>query len=275
MGLTYKEISLRDVAKERNIRIDQELYIAQEKFNEFIAQFDKVKPLGSFLIALRNGVDYKASFYSQSSNTGILYLSVNQISSGFGHYLNLTDAKFLEIDLKDLEVVVSLGDVVLTRSGTPGIAWAATEDVLSQWDAVVPSGYTHLLTVDTSEMNPQFLATYLNSPPVRMLTKAAASGKDQPNLAQDYIKAIPVPIIPEENQLAIVEKIDHIYEKASQARRLAEGLRLYGDWQVISYLMGENTQNENLPAIPDNLPATKSMEKYETEWMLPARRESD
>lgn len=275
MGLTYRKLGFREVAHERNIRLDQEIYIAHEQFSDFIIGFKEVKPLAAYLKDIRNGVNYKADLYSQTANTGVLYLSVNQIASGLGRYLDLRDAKYLKIDLEDLELVLEPGDIVITRSGTPGIAWSADPDVLEKWDAVVPSGYTQRLQIETEHLIPEFLVAYLNSPPVRMLTKAAACGKDQPNLSQDYVTSIPIPTLTKDKQLATVKAVQRYQQSAKRFVELASRLRSYSEWEVVAALKGEHLPAIDIPELSETTTEVDFGSSFGYEVRLPARRQSD
>jgi hypothetical protein len=276
MGLTYLDVSLRRVGQESNNRLDQEFYFAQQLFEEFISTFEKTELLGVCVSEVRNGLDISKDLYSYGVNTGVLYLSVNQIAGGIGNKIRLDDATFLDIDPDRAQVVVSAGDVVVTRSGTPGVAWFASEDFVEGWDAIIPSGYTQRLKVKEDIIAPEFLAMYLNMPPVRMLTRAYACGKDQFNLSQQYLKNVPVPLLSEERQNALVDQTSRFQERLEAVHQVMNSLLVLRDIKGME-LLQEKSMIDDL-GFSDSL-RSLSVPDYEHEhlnnWELPKRRQSD
>lgn len=274
MGVTVTELDLKTAGAELTSRIDQELYLAKARFKQFIKDFGETKPLGTLIHDIRNGVDVKQQFYSDETNTGILYLSVNQIVGGHGKAIDLSDATYLDLNPEEIELKVEPRDVVITRSGTPGMAWMATEEFLTKWDAVVPSGYTQRIKVNENLVKPEFLAAYLNMPPVRMLTRAFACGKDQPNIGQEYVKSVPVPDIPDNEQLEFVKIQDDLYKKVEEAQRLATYLLDLRAHAGVEFLRGRDLDI----ALPKKLWEHSDISKVsevDDRWRLPRRRESD
>lgn len=275
MGLTHTEMDLATVGVELNNRLDQELYLARARFQEYAQVFEASTLLGNLIDEIRNGENISKDHYSHEMNTGVLYLSVNQIVGGLGKTLRLDDATYLDLDPDDLDVVVSPGDVVLTRSGTPGVAWTATEEFLQQWDALVPSGYTMVLKVREEEIEPDFLAAYLNSPPVRMLTKAAACGKDQANISQEYVKAIPVPVLTAKERTEFVANIDKFHAEIQKAQSLVRHLLNQRDHYAVDFLEGERQTGFDFPEIQWSPSAISETGQDLENWRLPKRRQSD
>lgn len=107
---------------------------------------------------------------------------------------------------------VSADEVLITRSGTPGIAWApclqATPDV-----PLLPSGFVIRVSCLGSRITPAYLCAILNHPLWRVSTSAAAAGKRQRNLSQEHLAQTFVPRVPDSAQ----ELIGSAYQAAMVA----------------------------------------------------------
>ena len=272
MGLTWNLIDMEKIGREQNFRLDHMRYIGEEKFSEFISQFDEVKPFGVYISDISNGQDVSKDCYSDA-DTGILYLSVNQISSGIFGKLNLADAKQLDIDIKDIKVKVEPNDILITRSGSPGIAWLATKEFLSQWDIVVPSGYVQVIRLKKDSINPKFIVAYLNLPPVRMLTTSYACGKDQFNLSQEYIKHIPIPRLSPEIEKEFINLSEGFQNKMQEIYKIAEHLENVYQSYVVDFMMGDSDISNTIFQFPlEEILKINGADKWKNKWKLPRRR---
>jgi len=270
MVVTRTELSLTDVAEEQNNRFDQKRYLAEKKFSEFVSEFDELQPLGHFTKSICNGQDFKTDFYSQIE-TNILYISVNQISSGILGKLYWDDITYLDVEDDKIGVEAEVDDILITRSGSyPGIAWRVTEEYLDDY-RIVPSGFVQRLRLKEGiDIVPEFIAAYLNSPPVKMLTQAFACGKEQLNISQDYITSIPVPILSKERQQAVINGVTGYQTRIEQIQKLVQELKIKQGNSVIDLLTNENIEQIKLPDIPKL--AVDSNSKTTQEWSLPTRR---
>lgn len=276
MGITWTKLGLKSVGEETNFRLDHARYLGEEKFSEFISEFDRTASLGTYVSSIRNGVDISKDKYT-NADTGILYLSVQPIASGPPGKLVLEEAEQLNLDLEgNTDIKVQPDEVLVTRSGTPGVAWYAEKKFLDKWDAVIPSGYTQRLKFKEGSIDSRFLAGYLNLPPVRMLTTACACGKDQFNLSQDYLRQIPVPTLSEDRVDEFIELVTE-YQKIIQ-----EAYELVGHLEKLSYqrFLGFIKKEYNLSGAKISrdvwekfLESLKLEEVYDQEaWKLPKRR---
>jgi hypothetical protein len=270
MVVTRTELSLTDVAREQNNRFDQKRYLAEKIFSNFISEFDEVKPLGQFTESIRNGQDFKTNFYSPIE-TEILYISVNQISSGILGKLYWDDITYLDISDDQIEVEAEIDDILITRSGSyPGIAWRATEEYLDDY-RIVPSGFIQRLRLKNElDIEPEFIAAYLNSPPVKMLTQAFACGKEQLNISQDYITSIPVPILSEERRQTVIEGIEGYQMRIEQIQKLVQEMKIKQGDSIVDLLTNEGVEQIDLPDIPEM--SVDSDSGTSQEWGLPTRR---
>lgn len=270
MVVTRTELALTDIAEEQNNRFDQKIYLAEKEFTEFISKFDKVQPLSHFTQSIRNGQDFKTNFYSPIE-TEILYISVNQISSGILGSLYWDDITYLDVTDDQIEVEAEVNDILITRSGSyPGIAWRATEEYLDEY-RVVPSGFIQRLRLrDGIDLEPEFVAAYLNSPPVKMLTQAYACGKEQLNISQEYITSIPIPILSTEKRQAVIEGIERYQTRIEQIQRLIQQMKIKQGDSIVELLTNESVEEIDLPDIPEV--SVDSNSGVSKEWGLPTRR---
>lgn len=97
MVISKTELTLNGIAEEQNNRFDQKVYLAKNKLSKFQSEFEETKPLSHFTEGIRNGQDFGTGDYSQVE-TNILYISVNQVSSGILGELYWDDITYLDID---------------------------------------------------------------------------------------------------------------------------------------------------------------------------------
>ncbi|MFW5794873.1 MAG: restriction endonuclease subunit S, partial [Bacillota bacterium] len=222
MGIKYDLFDLYEIVLENNARLDFDIYHAEKKFEKFISKFDKTKPLGFFIDDIRNGLDISKDKYTDI-DTGVYYISVTEISSGLAGNLTLKDVKKLDINESEIDVKVETNDILITRSGSPGVAWCANENFTGDQKVLVPSGYIQRIRLkEEVNISAQFLTFYLNLKPVRMLTQAYACGKDQMNLSQEYIKKIPIPIVSKNKQDKLIEINSKINKRISNLYSLLD-----------------------------------------------------
>jgi len=270
MVITNTDLSLDEIAREQNNRFDQKRYLAEERFSEFISQFDEVKPLSRYTDSIRNGQDFKTDSYSPVE-TEILYISVNQISSGILGRLYWDDITYLDIEEDEIEVEAEVGDILITRSGSyPGIAWRASEEYLDDY-RIIPSGFVQRLRLEeNAEVDSEFIAAYLNSPPVKMLTQAFACGKEQLNISQEYIKSIPVPVLDKERRQEVVTGVKSYQNQIDQMQELINRMKVKQGDAIVDILSDEDV---DIPEIADLTQSEFEFSSLDSEsWGLPTRR---
>lgn len=272
MGLTYEQVSLEDVAAEDSNRFDQKVFVAERKFESFSANFDEVVKLGVFLEGIRNGQDVKTDFYSDVE-TDLLYVSVNQISGGILGEMYWDDVTYLDLPEDDINVEAKEGDVLVARSGSyPGIACAIRGEHLGNGRTIVPAGFTQRLRLrDDAPLTADFLAAYLNSPPVKMLTQAYACGKEQLNISQAYLRQIPVPVLDQDERDRVIQFSQTCSEKMQQVMDLFKEIEKGRGKEVVSLLTDpESTGETSLPEVPSF--SVGGPADSDGSWSLPTRR---
>jgi hypothetical protein len=116
-------------------------------------------------------------------------------------------------------------DLLVSRSGTPGVAWPAREAFVRGLPMVIPSGFVVRLRLDTDAVNPMYLAGVLNHPVWRAWTSALAAGKRQRNISQEQLEEVCVPMVPREVQDALATKYQAFLDDIYQLRAGSQTLR--------------------------------------------------
>jgi type I restriction enzyme S subunit len=147
--------------------------------------------------------------------TGVPFLSVKDLSSGF---LDFSNTRFISPDEHDelkKRCCPELGDVLLTKVGTTGIAVAVdTEQEFSLFVSVA------LLKTIKPCVNPDYLTKLINSPLIRKFSEEGTEGVGNKNLVLRKIKAFLTPIPPIAEQKRIVARIEQLMGRCDELERL-------------------------------------------------------
>lgn len=163
----------------------------------------------------RNGKNTGQSSYSMTP-TDFAYLSVNDIKEG---YIDLSDPIYLNDsvgnELEDYKLMD--GDIVITRSGTVGVTslYQEVDDELIS----IPSGYLIIIRVDESKINRQFLVEYFNSPLTKYFFETYSCGKNTRNISQENLKKIPIPNLPLEKQVEVLEELKKFESRVEEIKK--------------------------------------------------------
>ncbi|OYQ42427.1 hypothetical protein CHU94_03050 [Rhodoferax sp. TH121] len=144
---------------------------------------------------------------------GVPFLSVKDLSSGF---IDFSDTRFISSQShEDLAKRCNpeMGDVLLTKIGTTGIAVVVdTPRAFSLFVSVA------LIKLPSVSVDRDFLSLVINSPFVRQQSEDGTEGVGNKNLVLRKIKAFQIPIPPLAEQSRIVTRV-------AQLRRLCADLR--------------------------------------------------
>ncbi|EGT5419399.1 restriction endonuclease subunit S [Clostridioides difficile] len=138
---------------------------------------------------------------------GIPFISVKDITKGFIDFLN---TKF--ISREEHEVLIKrcnpeLGDVLLTKVGTTGIAKVV--DTSKEFSIFVSVA---LLKLFNSEIDSKYVELLINSPFVKKQSEENTQGVGNKNLVIRCIKNFIIPLPPLAEQKRIVAKVDLLFE---------------------------------------------------------------
>jgi len=201
--------SVRRIAQSADLRIDPHFYVVAADIARLQASLRREgMPISlPSVLEMRGGVNLAESSYDPDRNVdGALYVSV----AGVSQFALREDSCQVLREPASAAGKASLAEaaavddeLLVTRSGTPGIAWpvqlAATERGL------IPSGFMIRLRCALDACRPLFLASLLNHPIWRVWSSSLAAGKRQRNLSQEHLRSMFVPMVGIETQEAIGE----------------------------------------------------------------------
>jgi len=181
-------------------------------------------------------------------------------------YLRVGDMKLLDVDpgtlvyvepsrAKDLidKVRLEAGDVLLSRSGSLGVAGVVTES----WEHSVIS--SHLIRVRSriASLDPYYLALFLQSLPGRMQIEEWSNGGVQPEINQPSLKRLLIPKVEQGKQKEIRQGIEDARAARDESKSLLEKAKRaveiaieHGEEAAGQYLDGKAyVQSSALPAM--------------------------
>jgi len=201
MGVITHRVSVSEILTSKGQRIDSRYHFLRSRT---IQPLRHVSPLTSILEAsdwIANGVNLPASTYAETVDEAEAhYASVAALSHFYFRedsctpLLGLGDGR-LNTCVRIEEVAVRPNELLLTRSGTPGIASSA--EIIGEQSAlpVIPSGF--LMRIALRGMNSTYVAAIINHPLWRLNTFALSAGKRQDNISQSTLAELQIPVASE------------------------------------------------------------------------------
>jgi restriction endonuclease S subunit len=202
----YNIVNLSEIKKAD--RIDAEYF--QVKYNKLIEKIKKHKAEKlSDLVSIKKGIEPGSEEYQ---NEGKPFIRVSNLSK-FG--INNNNQKYLSDEFyqklkKDFEPQV--GEILLTKDATPGIAWAMKENI----EGIIAGGILRLKI--KSEIEPEYLALIINSIVGQMQAERDTGGSIIIHWRPEQIKNCLIPILPKSTQ----QKIADLIHASHQARKEAK-----------------------------------------------------
>ncbi|MGC9000048.1 restriction endonuclease subunit S [Caldisericum sp.] len=214
---TYKKTytaKLSDVISAR--RMDAEYF--QPAYEEVIEKLKerniKLKPLGKLILGMQKGIEVGSEKYQDE---GKLFIRVSNVSiNGFVD----RDQKYISEELyKDLKETYEpkLGDFLLTKDATPGIAYVVKEQI----EGIISSGILKL-QINENEINKEYLALCINSLVGKMQVERDGGGSVILHWKPDQVKRLQIPILPLPIQQNIASLVQKSYEARKKAKELLE-----------------------------------------------------
>ena len=148
-------------------------------------------------------------------NEGIPFIRVSNLSP-----FEITEEKYISenLYLNLQEYQPKQGEVLLSKDATPCIAYYLRERPLK----MIPSGGILRLKSKTDRMNNEYLTLVLNSILAKEQANRDVGGSLIPHWRPDQIKATVIPILPEEKQIRIQQKIIESFNLRKQSKHLLE-----------------------------------------------------
>ncbi|MEW6606359.1 MAG: restriction endonuclease subunit S [bacterium] len=194
-------------------RIDAEYY--QPKYERVIEKVKKkvaTKSLGE-LVEIRKGVEPGSEVYQ---NSGIPFVRVSNLTK---YEINDNNQQYLSEELYNrfsLLYQPKVGEVLLSKDATPGIALVVRED----WQMIISGGILRLSVND--EVNNEYLALILNSPVVQYQIQRDAGGSIINHWRPDQIKNTVIPTLSKPKQQKLADFVLQSHQARKEAKELLE-----------------------------------------------------
>jgi len=185
------KVPFTELSGDFSLRADPDFIKGVRELNKFIStsklSFYKLKE--ALAEKPRNGKNTNQTSYSMTP-TRFVYLSVDAIMAG---RIDLSDSIYLNetVGGELEEYKLCDGDIIVTRSGTVGVACLFHEQEFEE--ILIPSGYLIIMRVDENKIDPEFAVEYFNSPLMQHFFETYSCGKNTQNISQESLKKAPIP----------------------------------------------------------------------------------
>lgn len=194
-------------------RIDAEYFQpAYDNLIHHLANNFETVPLKKFILNLQKGVEVGSQNYQEEGKPFI------RVSNLLIHGFAERDQKYIDVELyqtlKDT-YEPKVGDFLLTKDATPGIAYVVKEPV----EGIIASGILKL-KINEDEIDKEYLALCINFMVGRLQIERDGGGSVITHWRPEQIKNLLIPILPPETQ----QKIGSLVQQSHEARRKAKEL---------------------------------------------------
>ena len=168
------------------------------------------------LESLSSVFKYGVSDALEYIESGVPFLRIADLQK---YRFSESDLKFISHDAaKNYPATVQTGDVLISRSGTLGLAVVIPEYL----NNAIYGSYFILTRPDQYLINPKYLAFYLNSLAGKLQTEQANTGGIQTNLTIPVLESLLIMCPPLDIQQRLVDKVNQSYEAQDQSKQLLE-----------------------------------------------------
>jgi len=203
---------LKDV-KDNN-RIDS--YFFDPKFNKALIKFAEKYELKGVSDLSKDVTTGQYSDEYLDDKSGAPYIRGTDISSAT---INEDGLLYIDTSKQIPSKKAKEGDVVTTRVGTIGLTAMIPKELEG---ATISDNLVRIRLPKKCEISSYYLTMYLNSPFGKDLMFRYSRGSVQQRLNQETLKEIPIPIIPESQQLKIERLLIESWGKRKQAKILLD-----------------------------------------------------
>ena len=164
------------------------------------------------LVTLKKCVEVGSREYLEA---GIPFVRVSNLSP-----FEITEAKYISEELyaEIKEHQPQKGEILLSKDGTPGIAYYWRD----RPKKMIPSGGILRLKSKTDKIGNEYLALVLNSTLTQQQVNRDVGGSLIPHWRPDQVAATLIPILPEDKQDAIEQKVVESLNLRNHAKHLLE-----------------------------------------------------
>ena len=196
-------------------RLDAEHF--QPRYEQLISHLAtrvEVKPLGSFLLGVKKGIEVGGEHYQEK---GKLFIRVSNLSvDGFVDRDQKYISEKLYDDLsKDFEPKVR--ELLLTKDATPGIAYVVKEPI----EGIISSGILKLM-IDETAIDKEYLALCINSAIGKLQIERDGGGSVITHWKPEQVKRLKIPALDARTQKEIASLVQQSHEARRKARQLLE-----------------------------------------------------
>lgn len=190
-----------------------------------------------------------------TATDGIPFISARNVSYGG---IDFADAKY--ISREDYEefskrVVPELGDVLLTKGGTTGVATVvSTSSKFTVWVHVA------VLKVVPELVDPHFLRDVLTAPSTYKQSQAQTHGVGNQDLGLTRMVHIALPLPPLEEQSEIVRRVKQLFSFADEIEARYTKAKAYVD-KLTQSVLAKAFRGELVPQDPNDEPASVLLQK--------------
>lgn len=157
------------------------------------------RKVGEVTVSSAFGPRFSSSLYASDGNIATLR-TTDIDDEGNISYENMPLAK---LDAEDFKAhLLQPGDLVITRSGTCGIAAVFKEHALP----TLPGAFLIRFRL-SKEVVPEFVKLYFNSPAGRKRTQVLAAGGVQKNLNSESLLSLAIPLPPRKEQERVAHRV--------------------------------------------------------------------
>ena len=174
----------------------------------------EVKPLKTFTLDFQKGIEVGSENYQEE---GKPFIRVSNLSI---HGFVERDQKYIDEELyQTLKNTYEprVGDFLLTKDATPGIAYVVKEPV----EGIIASGILKL-RINEDEIDKEYLALCINSMIGRLQIERDGGGSVITHWKPKQIKNLQIPILPSETQQKIAELVKQSHKARREAKELLE-----------------------------------------------------
>lgn len=252
MALKINNVNFSEISEDIYGRMDVDFFAIQKDFN--LKSMDKLR---NYITFLESGKAIKATDYENGTEN--IHITVRNIDDGT---LNLDNAIFISDEKADKlsEFRLQRGDVVIAISSNCGEAFVYDEELSYN---LTLSHYLCRIRLNKKLLNEKYLILYMRSALCRAYFRSVETGKTIKNLAQYYIKEMPIYVPPLPVQLDIVKKAEPILLKINNLKSSIESLGIiidkifidhfHYDFSTFNNLKKQNIYKANFKSYGNNI----------------------
>ena len=241
------------VVVSHSMRLDAEFF-----HPDYLKVWNRLEEISSrrlidFQVQIRHPKEIKRNYVEE----GVLFLrsqNVRPLSVDLTTnpvYISEEDAERLK------ENTICYKDILITRSGTPGLCaiYLEREEAISS---------SHTFIVKSGSLNPFFLAVFLNTKYGRALTERGKYGSLQPEIAPPFLYQIPMP-----SWRALPDEIEKIYLQSRELTELSK--ERYAETQafIVAEVDFADWQPKNQLTFVKNFSDTERANRFDADYFQP------